>query len=61
MDDGEILQVMPWNVYGKMTQFDLRAIYEYLSAIPPLSDNPAPGPSTFGTTAASIRPPAACR
>jgi hypothetical protein len=43
-DDGEILQVMPWNVYGKMTRFDLRAIYEYLSAIPSLPDNPEPGP-----------------
>jgi hypothetical protein len=43
-DDGEILQVMPWNVYGKMTRLDLRAIYEYLSAIPPLPDNPEPGP-----------------
>jgi hypothetical protein len=43
-DDGEILQVMPWNVYGQMTRLDLRAIYEYLSAIPPLPDNPEPGP-----------------
>jgi hypothetical protein len=43
-DDGEILQVMPWNVYGKLTRFDLRAIYEYLSAIPSLPDNPDPGP-----------------
>jgi hypothetical protein len=43
-DDGEILQVMPWNVYAKMTRTDLRAIYEYLSAIPSLPDNPAPGP-----------------
>jgi hypothetical protein len=43
-DDGEILQVMPWNVYGKLTRFDLRAIYEYLSAIPALPDNPEPGP-----------------
>jgi hypothetical protein len=43
-DDGRILQVMPWNVYGKMTRFDLRAIYEYLSAIPSLPDNPDPGP-----------------
>lgn len=41
---GEILQVMPWNVYGKMTRFDLRAIYEYLRAIPSLPDNPEPGP-----------------
>lgn len=30
-----ILQVMPWPVYGKMTRRDLRAVYEYLSAIPP--------------------------
>jgi hypothetical protein len=43
-DEGQILQVMPWNVYGKMTRLDLRAIYEYLSAIPPLPDNPEPGP-----------------
>lgn len=33
-DDGQILQVMPWPVYGKMTRRDLRAVYEYLSAIP---------------------------
>ena len=43
-EDGEILQVMPWNVYGNMTRLDLRAIYEYLSAIPSLPDNPEPGP-----------------
>ncbi len=43
-EDGDILQVMPWNVYGKMTRLDLRAIYEYLRAVPPLPDNPEPGP-----------------
>jgi hypothetical protein len=43
-EEGEILQVMPWNVYANMTRFDLRAIYEYLSAIPSLPDNPEPGP-----------------
>jgi hypothetical protein len=31
-----ILQVMPWPVYGKMETCDLRAVYEYLRAIPPL-------------------------
>jgi hypothetical protein len=41
---GRILQVMPWPVYGKMTDLDLRAVYEYLRAIPSLPDNPAPGP-----------------
>jgi hypothetical protein len=39
--DGEILQVMPWPVYGTMTDRDLNAIYEYLSCIPSL---PGPGP-----------------
>jgi hypothetical protein len=41
---GRILQVMPWPVYGKMTDLDLRAVYEYLRAIPSRPDNPAPGP-----------------
>lgn len=41
---GRILQVMPWPVIGKKTDRDLRAIYEYLSAIPSLPDNPDPGP-----------------
>ncbi|MGE5600677.1 MAG: cytochrome C [Pseudomonadota bacterium] len=38
------LQVMPWPVFGKKTDQDLRAIYEYLRAIPSLPDNPNPGP-----------------
>jgi hypothetical protein len=42
-DSNRILQVMPWPVYGKMTDFDLRAIYEYLRAIPSRPDNPSPG------------------
>ena len=41
---GQLLQVMPWPVYGNMVDRDLRAIYEYLRAIPPLGDNPNPGP-----------------
>lgn len=43
-DGEELLQGMPWPVYGKMTDRDLRAMYEYLSAIPSRPDNPAPGP-----------------
>jgi hypothetical protein len=31
---GDLLQVMPWPIYMNMTEHDLRAIYEYLSAIP---------------------------
>jgi len=41
---GKLLQVMPWPVYGKITDLDLRAIYEFLSAIPSLPNNPNPGP-----------------
>jgi hypothetical protein len=41
---GRLLQVMPWPVYGKMTELDQRAVYEYLRAIPSLPNNPAPGP-----------------
>jgi hypothetical protein len=33
-DDGGILQVMPWPFYHNMTDGDLRAVYEYLSAVP---------------------------
>jgi hypothetical protein len=33
-DPGHILQVMPWPVLRNMTDQDLRAIYEFLSAIP---------------------------
>ncbi len=41
---GRILQVMPWPSFGRMTDRDLRAIYEYLRAIPSRANNPAPGP-----------------
>jgi hypothetical protein len=37
-----LLQVMPWPVYGNMTPRDLRAVYEYLRAIPSLPNTPAP-------------------
>ena len=33
-EGGRILQVMPWPVYRNMNDDDLRAIYEYLRAIP---------------------------
>jgi cytochrome c553 len=33
-EGNRILQVMPWPVYRHMTDEDLRAIYEFLSAIP---------------------------
>jgi len=33
-EPGELLQVMPWPVFGKKTTRDLTAIYEYLRSIP---------------------------
>jgi hypothetical protein len=32
--DGGLLQVMPWPVFGKKTDRDIMAMYEYLKAIP---------------------------
>ena len=40
-DDSPILQVMPWPVYGKMSDRELEAIYEFLRAIPSIP-NPRP-------------------
>jgi hypothetical protein len=42
--DGTRLQIMPWPVYKNMTDHDLRAIYEYMSAIPCIEGPPAPSP-----------------
>jgi hypothetical protein len=41
---GDLLQVMPWPIHRNMTDRDLRAIYEYLSAIPCIAGPPAPDP-----------------
>jgi hypothetical protein len=38
-----ILQVMPWPVFRNLVDADIRAIYEYLSAIPSKPNNPNPG------------------
>lgn len=38
--DGNLLQIMPWPVHQNLTDHDLRAIYEYLSAIPCLEGGP---------------------
>jgi hypothetical protein len=46
---GPLLQVMPWPVYQDMTRRDLRAIYEYLSAIPCIEGDPGiPGAPSSG-------------
>jgi hypothetical protein len=38
--NGKVLQVMPWPVYQDLTDHDLKAIYEYLSAIPCVEGDP---------------------
>lgn len=42
--DGNLLQIMPWTNVGDLSDHDLRAIYEYLSAIPCVAGPPAPDP-----------------
>ncbi len=37
---GTLLQVMPWPTYQNMNDHDIRAIYEYLRAIPPATPGP---------------------
>lgn len=37
---GPLLQVMPWPTYQSMSDHDIEAIYEYLSAIPPATPGP---------------------
>jgi len=41
---GQLLQVMPWPVYGKMIERELAAVYEYLSAIPHAETSPECAP-----------------
>ena len=44
------LQVMPWPNFQDLTDHDLRAIYEYLSAIPCIEGDPGlPNPRPIGT------------
>jgi hypothetical protein len=39
--NGDLLQIMPWPVYQSLRRQDLRAIYEYLSAVPCLEGPPS--------------------
>ena len=42
--NGDLLQTMPWPGLRNLTDHDLRAIYEYLSAVPCVTGPPAPSP-----------------
>jgi hypothetical protein len=47
---GPYLQVMPWPTFQNLTDRDVRAIYEYLSAIPCIEGDPGlPKPRPEGT------------
>ncbi len=48
--NGDLLQIMPWPVYANMSDRDLQAIYEYLSAIPCLEGGPGEPPNRCGPT-----------
>jgi hypothetical protein len=61
--DGSLLQVMPWATLSQMTDHELDAIYEYLSAIPCIDNTtsmpPAGAPSELinncGTASTAVR------
>src|ERR1035438_6528849 len=42
--EGNLLQVMPWPVHHNMTDHQIEAIYEYLSAIPCIDNTTSPPP-----------------
>ena len=43
--DGSKLQVMPWPLFHNMTDHQIEAIYEYLSAVPCIDNNFSPPPT----------------
>ena len=49
--DGSLFQIMPWPIYQNMPDHDLRAIYEYLRAVPCMEGDPGnpDGEDTKGT------------
>lgn len=42
--DGSVLQIMPWPSFSRFSDHEIRAIYEYLRAIPCVAGPPAPSP-----------------
>jgi cytochrome c553 len=39
-EPGELLKIMPWPVYSKLQDRDIRAVYEYLKAVPSIESQP---------------------
>jgi hypothetical protein len=52
--DGNLLQIMPWPTFQNMTDLDLQAIYEYLSAIPCVEGGPGEPPNRCATGAPTL-------
>ena len=60
--DGDLLQVMPWPTFSHLSDRDIHAIYEYLSAIPCIDNTTSPPPdgapnelrNDCGTAAAAV-------
>jgi len=42
---GGLLQVTPWPTFSNLTDYDIQAIYTYLSAIPCIDNSSSPGPA----------------
>jgi hypothetical protein len=60
--EGNLLQVMPWPTFANMSQYDLTAIYAYLSAIPCLAgttDTTSPLYNDCGSGGGTTPPPPA--
>jgi hypothetical protein len=58
--DGNLLQVMPWPSFSNLSQYDLQAIYTYLSAIPCIagpSDPTSPLHNDCGSGGSTTPPP----
>jgi hypothetical protein len=51
--DGSKLQVMPWPALSGATEYDLESIYEYLTAIPCISNAGSPYPQIIHTCPAN--------
>jgi hypothetical protein len=45
--DGDLLQVMPWPTFSHLSDHDIEAIYEYLSAIPCIDNTTSTPPDGF--------------
>ena len=53
IDSSKKIVSMPWPTYATMADTDVKAIYEYLRAIPPLTMGPATAPTTSTATTTS--------